>query len=69
MSTTSSFGRILARSAEPGDRLRLALGGEVVAGAVVSISTEVALLRLESGALTYVCLSAVEEALVQPESV
>jgi len=66
MTTTSSFGRILARAADPGDRLRLALGGEIVTGQVVSLSAEVALLRLESGALTYVSLGAVEEALVRP---
>ena len=66
MTTTSSFGRILARAADPGDCLRLALTGEIVTGAVVSLSAEVALLRLDSGALTYVSLGAVEEALVHP---
>jgi hypothetical protein len=65
ITTTSRFGRILARAADPGDRLRLAVGGETVTGAVVALSAEVALLALESGALTYVSLDAVEEALVR----
>ncbi|HEY6531596.1 MAG TPA: hypothetical protein VIY72_04795 [Acidimicrobiales bacterium] len=68
MTMTASFGRILARAAEPGDRLRLVLGGEVVAGEVVSISAEVAVLRLDSTDLSYVALGAVEEAVVvRPE--
>jgi hypothetical protein len=65
VSTTASFGRILAGAAEPGDRLRLALGGEVLAGEVLSISAEVAVLRLESNDLTYVNLATVEEAVVR----
>ena len=65
MTTTASFGRILARAAEPGDRLRIAVAGEVVIGEVVAISAEVATLRLDSTDLTYVNLGAVEEALVR----
>jgi hypothetical protein len=65
MTTTASFGRILARAAGPGDRLRIALAGEVVVGEVVAISAEVASLRLDSTDVTYVNLAAVEEALVR----
>ena len=60
--TTSRFSRILGAAADPGEWLRLSVGGEVLAGTVVSISADVAILRLENGDLTYVNLEAVEEA-------
>ena len=61
-STTSRFARILSAAAHPGEWLRLSVGGEVLAGTVVSFSGEVAVLRLENGDLSYVNLDAVEEA-------
>ncbi len=60
--TTSRFSRLLGAAAEPGEWLRVLVGGEVLAGTVVSFSAEVAVLRLENGDLSYVNLEAVEEA-------
>ena len=57
----SRFGRILAAAAEPGEWLRISVGGEAFGGEVVAISAEVAVLRLDNGDLTYVNLDAVEE--------
>lgn len=68
MTTTASFGRLVARAAEPGDRLRFWLGGELVSGEVVSISSEVAVLRLDSADVTYVNLAVVEEAQISVRS-
>jgi hypothetical protein len=61
-STTSSFGRILSAAAQPGEWLRISVGGEAFGGTVVGLSAEVALMRLDNGDLTYVNLDAVEEA-------
>jgi len=60
-SALSRFGRILAAAAEPGEWLRISVGGEAFGGEVVAISAEVAVLRLDNGDLTYVNLDAVEE--------
>jgi len=59
--TTSRFGRILAAAAHPGEWLRVAVGGETFGGTVVTVSAEVAVLRLDNGDLTYVNLDCVEE--------
>ncbi len=61
VTTTARFGRILARAAAPGDRLRVVVGGEAIGGTVVSISAEVAVLNLDGGDVCYVNLGAVEE--------
>jgi len=60
--TTSRFSRLLGAAAEPGEWLRVLVGGEVLAGTVVSFSADVAVLHLENGDLSYVNLEAVEEA-------
>jgi hypothetical protein len=65
-STTSRFSRILGAAAHPGEWLRLSVGGEVLAGTVVTISSDIAILRLENGDLSYVNLDAVEEASLLP---
>ena len=62
LSTTSRFGRLLAAAAEPGEWLRVAVGGEFLGGNVVSLSAEVAVLRLDNGDFCYLNLDAVEEA-------
>jgi hypothetical protein len=61
VSTTSRFGRILAAAAQPGEWMRVAVGGEAFGGTVVGISSEVAVMRLDNGDVTYVNLAAVEE--------
>jgi hypothetical protein len=66
VTTTSSFGRILAAATRPGEWLRVAVGGEAFGGSVVAISLEVAVLRLDNGDLTYVNLDAVEEVSLLP---
>jgi hypothetical protein len=65
VTTTSRFGRILGAAAQPGEWLRIAVGGEAFGGTVVGISAEVAVLRLDNGDLTYVNLDAVEEVSLQ----
>jgi hypothetical protein len=60
--TTSRFGRILGAAAQPGEWMRIAVGGEAFGGTVVATSAEVAVLRLDNGDLSYVNLDAVEEA-------
>jgi hypothetical protein len=60
--TTSSFGRILGAAAQPGEWIRISVGGEAFGGTVVSMSAQVGVLRLDNGDLTYVNLDAVEEA-------
>ena len=64
VTSTSRFGRILAAAAQPGEWLRTTVGGEVLGGAVVAITAEVAVLRLDGGDLAYLNLDAVEEALL-----
>lgn len=59
--TTSPFGRILGAAARPGEWMRVAVGGEVLGGTVVAISSEVAVMRLDNGDVTYVNLAAIEE--------
>jgi len=61
-SSTASFGRILGAAAEPGEWIRISVGGEAFGGTVVAISAEVAVIRLDNGDLTYVNLDTVEEA-------
>ena len=63
-SSTSRFGRMLAAAAQPGEWLRMAVGGDVFGGAVMTISAEVAVLRLDGGDIAYVNLDAVEEAVL-----
>jgi hypothetical protein len=61
-SSPASFGRILGAAAEPGEWIRVSVGGEAFGGTVVAVSAEVAVMRLDNGDLTYVNLDAVEEA-------
>lgn len=60
--TSSRFARILGAALPPGEWLRTSVGGEAVGGTVVSISAEVAVLRLDNDDLVYVNLDVVEEA-------
>ncbi len=61
-SSPASFGRILGAAAQPGEWIRISVGGEAFGGTVVAVSADVAVLRLDNGDLTYVNLDAVEEA-------
>ena len=61
-SSPASFGRLLGAAAQPGEWIRISVGGEAFGGTVVAVSAEVAVMRLDNGDLTYVNLDAVEEA-------
>jgi hypothetical protein len=59
--TASSFGRLLSAAAQPGEWMRVSVGGEAFGGNVIAVSDEVAVLKLDNGDVTYVNLDAVEE--------
>lgn len=64
--TMSRFGRILGAAAQPGEWIRISVGGEAFGGTVVATSAEVVVLRLDNGDVSYVNLDAVEEASLLP---
>lgn len=59
--TAASFGRLLSAAAQPGEWMRVSVGGEAFGGNVIAVSDEVAVLKLDNGDITYVNLDAVEE--------
>lgn len=60
--TGASLARVLAAVAEPGERLRVVAGPEVVTGEVEAVGADVVAIRLEGGDRSYVAVTSVDEA-------